>query len=950
MMPKFFYQLASPLCVFAAYSICNADALPHWVWNTSNETAPRQFTQTFGIHETTQGATLQITSDFAELDVFLNDEPILSLEAFDPVKTVDLLALGKAGENHVRIEARPVKGPSAVAASITLQSNGGSVTFDSKNWVGNGVESKGQILPARWAPNHLPDVSPDAEYNQWKEALEDTSAQKLSPLPPGFTLTKIRDASDTEDSWVSMVIDPKGRLIIAQEQKGLLRLSLSNNGGEVVEMERINEELEECRGLSFHGDTLFANANDSKALFRLRDTNGDDQFDEIIEIQATTGSVGHGRNDLVKGPDNHLHSIHGDSVDAPDRATYLTAPEPGNPKPLGHWLTLGHENAEWEILCRGLRNPYGIDFHKDGDPFTYDADNEGDVGLPFYRPSRINHLVRGANYGWHQRPGNTRSIPLYAPDSVPTTFDVGRGSPTGVKFGYQSNFPPPWRDAFYALDWAYGRIVAMHTIPRGASYYASGEVFLEGRPLNVTDLDFAEDGSMYFLTGGRKTKSALYRLTYKSSDDSADENALSQQEAERNTFSTKQQKTRRQVATDIGPITGDSPCWTHLGSPDPWLRNAARVRIERRPVEEWREFVQVQPEGLAQLTALLALVRQGNPDDKLFAVESASALPIDSWRRTEKLTFLRICELGFVTEVNGPTTQNIAARAHSWITDPAAPVTWESVRILAQIGDPEAVGRTMTLLNEAQTQEERLHFLEMLGRMRSGWTEDSRVSFLKSLAIARDTSRGDRFMPPFFEAIQTESLANAPETERDQLASLLEVKAPEAEEESEARAFVQNWVMSDFTEDDFKTTHTISEAEGLLLFRAGRCHLCHSFGAEGYPVGPDLARVGSRFSARDLLQSILEPSAVVSEVYRNFSIDLHDGSNVTGRLLRDDFRQSLLYVSTNPFAPTETTKVPKDQVKQMKESSVSPMPPALLSGLQKEEVVALLQWLLAGPK
>jgi hypothetical protein len=34
----------------------------------------------------------------------------------------------------------------------------------------------------------------------------------------------------------------------------------------------------------------------------------------------------------------------------------------------------------------------------------------------------------------------------------------------------------------------------------------------------------------------------------------------------------------------------------------------------------------------------------------------------------------------------------------------------------------------------------------------------------------------------------------------------------------------------------------------------------------------------------------------------------------------------------------------------MKESSVSPMPPALLSGLQKEEVVALLQWLLAGPK
>ncbi len=31
--------------------------------------------------------------------------------------------------------------------------------------------------------------------------------------------------------------------------------------------------------------------------------------------------------------------------------------------------------------------------------------------------------------------------------------------------------------------------------------------FVEGRPLNVTDIDFGPDGAMYFITGGRDTQS-----------------------------------------------------------------------------------------------------------------------------------------------------------------------------------------------------------------------------------------------------------------------------------------------------------------------------------------------------------------------------------------------------------------------------------------------------------
>ena len=81
-------------------------------------------------------------------------------------------------------------------------------------------------------------------------------------------------------------------------------------------------------------------------------------------------------------------------------------------------------------------------------------------------------------------------------------------------FGSRSNFPRRYREALFILDWAYGRILAVHCLPHGAGYLCDAETFLKGRPLNVTDLDFAPDGSMYLITGGRKTQSALYRIRY----------------------------------------------------------------------------------------------------------------------------------------------------------------------------------------------------------------------------------------------------------------------------------------------------------------------------------------------------------------------------------------------------------------------------------------------------
>ena len=84
-----------------------------------------------------------------------------------------------------------------------------------------------------------------------------------------------------------------------------------------------------------------------------------------------------------------------------------------------------------------LRNSYDLAFNPNGDLFTFDSDNEGFMGLPWYRPTNVYHLISGADYGWRQSPDNL--MPYY-PDTLPPTLEIGPGSPTGVIFGTRTHF------------------------------------------------------------------------------------------------------------------------------------------------------------------------------------------------------------------------------------------------------------------------------------------------------------------------------------------------------------------------------------------------------------------------------------------------------------------------------------------------------------------------------
>ena len=126
-----------------------------------------------------------------------------------------------------------------------------------------------------------------------------------------------------------------------------------------------------------------------------------------------------------------------------------------------------------------------------------------------------------------------------------------------------------------------------------------------------------------------------------------------------------------------------------------------------------------------------------------------------------------------------------------------------------------------------------------------------------------------------------------------------------------------------------------------------QCVQCHRFANAGGSVGPELTAVSSRFSHRDILESILEPSKVISEQYINTTVIKKDGDNVTGRIV--DENDQRIVVMTDPIKQTKV-EVPKADIEKRVASKISPMPEGLVNNLTKDQIMDLIAYLESGGK
>ncbi len=728
---------------------------------------------------------------------------------------------------------------------------------------------------------------------------------------------------------------------------------LSDDGNEVTKVESIDETLEECRGLAFIGDDLYANANNSRGLYRLRKEG--DKYAAPELLFASSGGVGHGRNDLAVGPDRKLYSIHGDSVDLPTDAIDYTSPfrdaRRGKKTSEGHLLRIDPTTGDVELLTAGLRNPFGIDFNSDGQIFTYDADAEHDMGSPWYRPTRVSQLLTGGDYGWR---GVTKEWPSYYhdhPDNTRPNLDIGKGSPTAVKFGTRSNYPARYRDSLFILDWAYGRIVAVHMVPRGSSYLMTAETFLKGRPLNVTDLDFAPDGSMYLVTGGRKTQSALYRVRYVG-DAASTKAAASPWELANKRFAKNSRLLRRELeATLAQPASEKSLArvWKYLANPDPWIRHAALNVIERHPIEIWEQHALAEKHVPKAVQALTALARSGEQQrypaivSRLNEILPAANSPSD---RLAAFYAYWLCVNG--SDDIDPQLKDVT---RAMLSSHYPSESYSENRLLSELlvafGADDVVPKTIGLLGSSANQIEQMHYLYVLRNVRDGWSMEDRRAFFSGLAQTQHY-RGGAGMSEFLTKIREEAVATLDQNEREQLGWLIEQK-PASEEvvDSQPRPLVKKWTVEDLVESSAGQTSG-DPKRGADVFASAACIKCHRFGTRGTLIGPDLTAANRRFNRRDLLVSIVEPSKVIAENYRSLQIVTTEGKAYLGQATTGgDYRSPVLRLSTDPTQPLKTIEIPKNEIELQKLSDVSWMPEGLMDTFTKQEILDLIAYLEA---
>ena len=777
-----------------------------------------------------------------------------------------------------------------------------------------------------------------------------------------------------EGSWVAMCIDPKGRLIVSDQNGALFRVTLPEAAGGTARTEKINLDTGFAHGLLWVFDSLYVAVDEGKqahGIYRIRDTNGDDQLDKIELLRKVQASGEHGIHSLVLAPDGKsIYVVIGNNSSLTEmsssRVPYNWSEDQLLPRlptgfmddsyaPQGYIAKFDPEGKNWELIAMGLRNPFDIAFNNVGELFTHDADMEWDIGDPWYRPTRVNHIISGADFGFRNGDGKW---PDYYVDSFGAAVNIGPGSPTGATFGYGAKFPAKYQDALFLADWSFGKVRAVHLTPSGASYTGEIEDFINGQPFPICDLIIdPQDGSMLMVVGGRGAQSALYRVTYVGNESTAPNPPDTRFQAQRDL--------RHKLEAFHG---GKNPVavrtlWPYLSDQDRAVRNAARIALEWQDVSQWRKKALKEKDPRKAVAALVALTRVSGKDkihhketdpapDPRLRAKVLKALDKISWSRlalSDRIDLLRAYSLALIRL--GPLDEAQDRRLIAKF-DPLFPAKKTELdellaRLLIYLQAPSAAAKVVAVLRAAPTQEEQVDYAIALRALKTGWTPALREEYFRWFVTAEHLRGGNTFASSLRNAKKI-AVENLSAYEKAVLKPILEAHAEHKSprEALAARPFVREWKLDELlpkVEAGLKTGRNFDR--GRQLYSTVACAACHRFVNEGGSVGRDLTGVAGRFSLHDLLESVVEPNKVISDQYEAINIRLKDGDVISGRV--GNLNGAEINVVEDMFEPGKMTNVRRAQIESIEPSKVSPMPEGLLNSLQLDEIQDLVAYLLA---
>lgn len=969
------------------------DPVPQWIWTNKSKDGQRVwFRHSFELPKKVASATIYCSCD-NKMELFINGQRVGKSDAWERPIHADVSNKIQPGKNVIAIAGQNQGGIAALVAKLSMELDGGEVRDvvtgshwklrekETSDWNGPTVDdSKWTAATTIRKLGGPPWGVPGGRSSNQQESLR---IQDVFTLP-GFAVEHIYTVPKDQGSWVSLTCDPKGRLYACdQGNSGLYRLTIRKSGEPLVEKVSVGslESLSGAQGLEWAFDSLWFHRNGGN-LIRVSDTDGDDILDSMETYPGGTGGGEHGNHAVLTTEDGT--GLYLDGGNAAPLASHQVSRVPtwseglllprmwdangharGRMAP-GGWITrLDPETKQQVVHSIGYRNQYDIALNRHGDLFTYDADMEWDLGLPWYRPTRICFAASGSDYGWRS---GTGKWPTYYEDSLPPVVEIGPGSPTGLLSGAKAAFPSKYQDALYALDWTYGTMYAIHLIPDGAGYRGEAEPFVYASPLPLTDATIGDDGAMYFAVGGRGTDSSVYRVRYRGV---ASQDIPSSVNAE----AARARKLRRELEAFHGIEHPEAigTAWPLLASSDRFLRHAARIAVESQPVDSWSHRVASEPNAQARITASVALARMGTADHRQQLVSGLLDQSTDGLSDDQLLGMLRAYSLT-LSELGKPTTEEreaIIEQLGPLLPSSNSDVNNELIRVLVYLRDKAVIGKTLDLIKNRQPQERppwsdlaqrnsrygaainrvlesrppsrEMMYAFMLRNLREGWTLDQRREYFMFLNQAAKASGGASFAG-YLTRIRDEALASCSDAERVALEDVTgedfdpKPDFPITEPVGPGKKWsLQEVMAANRGKKNFE--------RGRSLFFSAKCAACHRLQGLGGAIGPDLTSVRNKFDERYLAEAIVHPSNHISDQYGSSRVLTDEGKVLTGLVVEQADGDLLVYpIDEN----AKSVRVAADSVELVEESKISQMPEGLLDRLNRDEVRDLMAYILSG--
>ena len=630
-----------------------------------------------------------------------------------------------------------------------------------------------------------------------------------------------------------------------------------------------------------------------------------------------------------------------------------------------------------DILSTGLRFPVSLAFNAAGDLFC--SDQEGATWLPNGNPyDELLHIVPGRHYGFPPR------HPKYLPGVIdePSVFDYGpqHQSTCGVHFiepvaGGTATFGPAWwRGDVLMAGESRGKIWRTKLVKTAAGYVAKNDLIA---CLSMLTIDAVPTPSGALLVAchsgapdwgtGPQGQGKVFKISYV--DDAAPQPVLA--------YASSPTETRIIFDRPIDPVH-----WRTLGKESRMERGthvAAGDRFESfvpgyQVVKDQRK---VQRSAMAVLSAGIA------PDLRSVVLRSAPrrealnyAVALPDARRTVAAggspgkMLKREPAIDVLTDLTGAEVE--------W-RDAAGTTQWSGwlphldlTVVRALTAASEEHGRLFTLMKEPGTLVLRAQ-LDLHLMLRTAIQPGAKLDFAypaERVTVAFKPRAGAALTVKTSVKVETgpagETLLTTDSRENTWLPvelslatgggeTALELAWHTAEDVRPRALLIKKillpWATPRTGEPAMPERRTIPEIaggdwqRGKQVFAGGQalCSVCHQMGGEGGIIGPDLSNLVHRDYA-SVLQDIVQPSAAINPDRIAYSVELKDGTSLSGIVL-DETADQLVVADAGGGKRT----VAKATVAALKASAVSLMPEGLWQVLSAQQQRDLMTYLLTEP-